>query len=295
MLQLASGVGQVVSNGPLLLAAPVAVTAGALSFFSPCCLPLLPGYLGYLGGITGQAVAEPAPTQSTRGERHRVRAATNGTRVAVHAPPTTPASRAPVARLRGPVGPTVLFVLGFAAVFVSYGAAFGGIGFTLQRHQLAVNRTLGIVTIVLGLLFAGSLARLPVGRLAMRTVRLAHRPRLGVAGAPVLGVLFAVGWTPCIGPTLAAVLLLSSQSGTAGRGAVLAFLYALGLGLPFILVAAAAGRILRVVVFARRHAGAITRAGGAFLIGVGVLELTGVWADLVARLQGFVSGTALPL
>lgn len=294
MYVVAGGVGQLVGAGPLLLATPVALAAGMLSFFSPCCLPLLPGYLGFLGGISGQAAAalppDPRPPAA-----HRVRAAGNGTRVAVLTPAAATPSPPPAAPRRGPVLATLLFVLGFAVVFVSYGAAFGGVGFTLQRHQLAVNRTLGIVTILLGLVFSGVLVRLPLVNFAARTVRANYRPRLGVAGAPVLGVLFAVGWTPCIGPTLAAVLLLSSTSGTAGRGALLGFAYALGLGMPFLLVAAAAGRVMRVVGFARRHAGAVTRAGGTFLVTIGVLELTGVWADLVARLQTLVSGTVLPL
>lgn len=302
MLELAAGPGHLVSAGPLLLAAPVAVAAGVLSFFSPCCLPLLPGYLGYLGSISGQvgSTIDVRPPDRRDGEAdagvHRVRAATNGHRVALITREAAAASPAGVAvPPRGPVLATVLFVFGFAAVFVSYGAAFGGIGFTLQRHQLVVTRVLGALTIVLGLLFAGVLTRLPVGRLATRTLRLRYRPRLGLASAPALGVLFAVGWTPCIGPTLAAVLLLSSNTGTAGRGAILAFLYALGLGVPFVLVAAAAGRMMRGVALARRHAVAVTRVGAALLVAVGVLELTGAWTDLVARLQSLISGTVLPL
>ena len=288
MLIAAGGVTHLVSNGPVLLATPVALAAGVLSFFSPCCLPLLPGYLGYLGGVSGET-AEPATADT-----HRVRAARNGARVAVLPARTT---RSPVdarVRGRGPLLPALLFVLGFAAVFVSYGAAFGGIGFSLQRHQLAVNRTLGVATIAFGLLFAGLFTWVPGMRVLARTARLNLRPRIGLAGAPVLGVLFAVGWTPCIGPTLAAVLLLSSQTGTAGRGALLGFVYALGLGVPFLLVAAAAGRIMRVVGFARRHARAVMRAGGLLLVTIGVLELSGVWADLVARLQATISGTVLP-
>ena len=300
VLELAGSPGHLVSAGSVLLAAPVALAAGVLSFFSPCCLPLLPGYLGYLGSITGQAAtAHPPPARPDHarpGAGHRVRAARNGASLAVldPAPPLPTAPSRPVRR-RGPVLPTVLFVLGFAAVFVSYGAAFGGIGFALQRHQLAVTRVLGALTITLGLIFAGLLTRLPVAKLTARTARLRYRPQLGLASAPALGVLFAVGWTPCIGPTLAAVLLLSSNSGTAGRGALLAFLYALGLGIPFVLVAAAAGRIMRGVAFARRHAAAVTRTGAALLATVGVLELSGAWSDLVARLQSLISGTVLPL
>lgn len=296
---MAAGVIHLVSAGPLLAALPIALAAGALSFFSPCCLPLIPGYLGYLGGLAG--------ADDTRGRRVPHQSTTevasppatimsSGAAVSVLSPPARPPTRAEGPRSPRAVFAAVLFVLGFAAVFVSYGALFGGIGFVLQQHQAAVNRTLGVVTIVLGLVFAGALATVPGLHIAARTVRLRYRPAWGLSAAPVLGALFAVGWTPCIGPTLAAVLLLSSDAGTAGRGAVLAFTYALGLGVPFVLIAAATQRAIRAVDFARRHARAITRIGGAFLVTIGFLELTGAWAALIAWVQvHLVSGTTLPL
>jgi cytochrome c-type biogenesis protein len=271
----AASVNHVVSTGPVLLALPVALAAGALSFFSPCCLPLVPGYLSYVTGMSGAETMRSQP-------------------IGITAPgPSEPTTDEPT-RWRTVAG-AGLFVLGFAAVFTSYGAAFGGAGFYLARHQAAVTRILGGLTVVLGLMFLGAFSRIPVLRRTAGTIRLPYRPGMGLAGAPVLGVLFGVGWTPCIGPTLAAVLALSSTTGTASRGALLSFTYALGLGLPFVLVALAVGRMMTAVAFARRHAAWVMRAGGLLLIAVGILQLSGAWTELIARLQGSITGTQLPL
>ena len=304
-MPFSADVGHLVAAGPLLLAAPVALAAGLLSFFSPCCLPLVPGYLSYVSGLSGAETGierawrpEALPPAQPQGASIAARmAARGGGGVGVVALPRRIRPH-PAEQRRGSRRVVVgagLFVLGFAAVFVSYGAAFGGAGFVLQSHPIAVRRALGTATILLGLMFAGFLARVPLLRASSYTRRLGYRPSIGLSGAPLLGALFAVGWTPCIGPTLGAVLLLSSQDGTATRGAFLGLVYALGLGIPFLLVAAAFSRAMRAVQFARRHATAVMRVGGIMLITVGVLQLTGEWAHLVAKLQGVISGTTLPL
>jgi cytochrome c-type biogenesis protein len=183
-------------------------------------------------------------------------------------------------------------VSGFAAVFTSYGALFGGAGATLLVHQRTLTIVLGAFTIVLGLVFAGVLERLP---LSGRSWRINYRPRAGLLGAPVLGALFAIGWTPCIGPTLAAVLTLAADSASAGRGAALSFTYSLGLGVPFLIAAFSFDGAMRRFAFARRHARGVMRVGGALLVAVGVMEVTGWWGQLIASMQSLIAGFQLPL
>jgi cytochrome c-type biogenesis protein len=175
-----------------------------------------------------------------------------------------------------------LFVLGFSALFAVYGAALGGLGAALRIHSQGLSQILGVVLIVLGLLFAGAFDRFSF---TGRIIKPSMRPRAGLASAPVLGVLFGLGWSPCIGPTLSAVLALGLTTGTAARGAFLAFVYALGVGVPFLLVAFAVDRGMRVLGFARRHARLITRIGGLLLIAVGVLEVTGAWSSAMIWLK----------
>ena len=204
--------------------------------------------------------------------------------------PAPPADRPAAARPRGLAGATrgrtllgtTLFVLGFSLVFATEGLAFGGLGLVLVRHEARVTQILGGVTILLGLLFAGVFDRFPM---TGRIVRPSIRPRAGLIGAPLLGVLFAVSWTPCVGPTLSVVLSLALTSGTAVRGAVLAFLYGLGLGIPFIIVAFALQRGMTAFQFARQHAQLIARIGGGLLVLVGILEVSGAWNSALAWLK----------
>ncbi|MGH3280282.1 MAG: cytochrome c biogenesis CcdA family protein, partial [Trebonia sp.] len=188
---------------------------------------------------------------------------------------------------------TALFVAGFSAVFALTGGAVGGLGQLLSAHDSLLTRILGGVTVVLGLLFFGAFDRF---MFAGRVVKPSFMPKAGLTGAPLLGVLFGIGWTPCIGPTLVAVLALSAQSGTAARGAFLAFVYGLGLGIPFLIVALAFQRLVGVLNFFKRNARTVTRVGGVLLIAVGLLEATGAWTVAVTWLHtNWFSGYQLPI
>lgn len=265
----------VVVDGPLLLAAPLAVAAGLVSFLSPCSLPLVPGYLSYVGGLSASEVsregtAHPSGLSVTTG------------------PLLTAAPRSGRRRV---IAGACLFVLGFSAVFTAYGAAAGAFGGLLFDQSRAITTVLGAATVLLGLVFAGILSVPALGR----TVKPGALPAAGLAGAPLLGALFAVGWTPCIGPTLAAVLSLSADSATVQRGALLAFLYSAGLGLPFIGVAVSMHQAMDRLAPIRRHSTAIMRTGGVLLILIGLLQISGVWGDWLNALRAWVGayGTIL--
>lgn len=293
------GVGEVVSSGSLVIAIPLAVLAGLVSFASPCVLPLVPGYLSYVTGLTG---AELAEAQAARAVVPAVAGAGSGAGPQSAGPPpaatqsAAPDSAAPPAatprqlpvKHRVVVG-TLGFILGFSAVFVSYGALFGGLGAELLAHQDVITRVLGVVVIILGLGFLGLVPSL------QREARLHHRPARGIWGAPLLGALFAVGWTPCIGPTLAAVQSLAFTEGSAARGALLSVAYCIGLGLPFLVIGLAMERGLEALAWARRNTRAIQIVGGVSMILLGVLMVTGLWGSLTIAMRGWVSGFEVPL
>ncbi|WP_374694088.1 cytochrome c biogenesis CcdA family protein [Cellulomonas fimi] len=285
--------GQAVVSGSLLLAVPVALVAGLVSFASPCVLPLVPGYLGLLGGMSGAGPSRSGragattpsvgTTPGTGGTAVAADDAATGDEGAAARATTATAERLAPARSRVLLG-VGLFVAGFTAVFVAYGALAGSLGGLLLRWQDPVTRVLGLVVIVMGLGFLGLIPFLQNER------RLHLAPRAGLWGAPLLGVTFGLGWTPCIGPTLAAILTLSLDGGSAGRGALLAVAFCVGLGLPFLLVALGLESSTRMVGFLRRHRLAIMRVGGAMLVVLGLALVTGVWGTWASWLQGVLTG-----
>jgi cytochrome c-type biogenesis protein len=236
---------QVAGSGSMLLAVPIAVLAGLVSFFSPCVIPLLPGYLSYATGLSGADLADTSAGQPHRGRM-----------------------------LAG----SILFVLGFTVVFVLLGVASASVSLWFFVNETALNIALGLIAIALGLAFMGLVP------LLQRDVRVHRVPAVGLAAAPLLGFLFGLGWTPCIGPTLSVILLLAYGEDTVRGGVLMAF-YSLGLGLPFVLAAVAWRRALGALAFLRRHQVWVTRAGGALLVAVGVLLLTGWWTESVQWLQ----------
>lgn len=248
-------VSNTVASGSFLLAAPIAIVAGLVSFASPCVLPLVPGYLSFLAG--GAAVA---------GERSKHRAVLG----------------------------SLCFVAGFTVVFVSFGAAFGGLGQAMRSNQRTLEVIFGLLTIALGLFFAGWMPR---AQLLERDLRLHWVPRATLLGAFALGFMFALGWTPCIGPALGSILGLaaSTDGTTALRGSTLAVAYCLGLGIPFVLAAVATERFTVVSRWIRRHAKVLMVVGGVLLIAIGVAEVTGLWGDFITWLQDNLAGSSLPI
>lgn len=238
-------IGEIVGGGNLLLAMPLALLAGLLSFASPCVLPLVPGYLGYIGGFAGE------------GERPD--------------------------RLRLLLG-VGLFVLGFSVVFVLTGVLFGTAGLLLQSWLAIITPIAGAVIIVMGLAFIGQVTFL------QRTFKPELKVATGLAGAPLLGVVFAVGWTPCLGPVLTAVFSIVFDDGDPWRGGLLAAVYCIGLGVPFLLVAMGTSWIAASVGWLRRNIRIINLAGGGVLVLIGVLMLTGIWGDFISSFGAVISG-----
>lgn len=237
MMLLATN-AETITSGSLLLAIPLAFIAGFVSFLSPCVAPLVPGYVSLITGLSADELIEG------RGNRHRALAGTLG------------------------------FTLGFSLLFVSYGAAFGGVGGTLARHQAQISRGLGVLVIVLGIAYLGRIPMLE------REFGPQMRGRGGVLMAPLLGIAFGFGWVPCVGPTLAAVQALAFNEGSAWRGAGLSLLYSLGLGLPFIVIGLFFERSLGALQWMRKHRRRVQQFGGVMLLILGLLLVTGGWNDL---------------
>lgn len=274
----------VIIDGALWVAIPVAMLAGLVSFLSPCVLPLVPGYLSYITGLTGAELGiTSTTTAAATGSGSATTAGTTGQAVAVAEPEAAAAPRSQV--LAGTIG----FVLGFSAVFIAYGALFGALGGVLVEYQEPIQRVLGVMVIALGLMFAGWLPGLS------REFRVHKLPRWGVWGAPVLGVLFGLGWTPCIGPTLAAVQTLAFSEASAWRGAVLSLAYCLGLGIPFIVLGLAFRRFAGALSWVRRHSLLIMRIGGVLLIFIGLALVTGLWDDMTVSLRVWTGAFEVPL
>lgn len=243
------------SVGQVLLAVPISLLAGIVSFISPCVLPLVPGYLGYVSGLD--------PTGR------------NGT--------------GKVLGTRRVVLGAALFVLGFSVVFVTSGYLLGAAGFFLVQWRSVLTQVSGAIVILVGIVFIGGFGPL------QRMIKPSWQPRAGLGGAPLLGGLFAIGWTPCLGPTLTAINALALQAGSANQGAFLAFVYSMGLGLPFIVAAFGLGWSTRSFAFLTRHVRVLNIFGGAMLILIGVLMVTGVWVSVMTQLQLLYANYVTPI
>ena len=253
-----SGFTETASAGPLLLALAVSVLAGLVSFGSPCVVPLVPGYLSYLAAVVGVDEAEDAPPNA----RWRV------------------------------AGSAALFVAGFTVVFLLGTVAVLGMTTTLIANQLVLQRVGGVLTILMGLVFVGYVPAL------QRQFRFAPQQLSTLAGAPLLGAVFALGWTPCLGPTLAGVVTVASATDGASvaRGIVLVIAYCLGLGIPFVLLAFGSATAVAGLDWLRRNTRALQILGGVLLIAVGVALVSGGWNDFVSWLRdGLVSDVRLPI
>lgn len=274
-------------SGPLLLATVVALLAGAVSFASPCVVPLVPGYLAYLAGLVGAEAPQTVPAAAGPGA-----GAGTGARAPSAPATSTPAGSAGRWRV---AGAAALFVAGFTAVFTTTLLGSVAVTRTLVLNELLLQRLGGVLMIAMGLVFAGLV---PALQRDLRPHRLLQRlPAAGLAGAPLLGGVFGLGWTPCLGPTLAGVVALAvgTPGETMVRGTVLVLAYCAGLGIPFVLLALGAGTAVGALGWLRRHARGIQLAGAAMLILVGAALVTGLWAELIAVLRGPISGFETPL
>lgn len=248
-------IGELVLSGNLIVAIPIAILAGLISFASPCVLPLVPGYLGFVGGFAG------GDGEGATDQRNRRRL------------------------LLG----VALFVLGFSIVFVTFGLVFGVAGLLLKQWMDIITRVAGVIVILMGLVFIGQFTFL------QRTITPRWRITTGLAGAPLLGLVFGLGWAPCIGPTLTAVLALSMDGGSPARGAVLGAAYCLGLGVPFLLVALGFGWVSGSVAWLRRNIRVVNIIGGAVLVVIGILMVTGLWQAMISALGAVIGAFVTPL
>ncbi len=248
-------IGELVLSGNLLLAVPIALLAGLISFASPCVLPLVPGYLGFIGGFAGGS-GEGATDASNR---------------------------------RRLLLGVALFVLGFSVVFVTFGLVFGVAGLLLKQWLDLIVRIAGVIVIVMGLVFIGQFTFL------QRTAKPGWKVATGLAGAPFLGLVFGLGWAPCIGPTLTAVLALSLDGGSPARGALLGAVYCLGLGIPFLLVTLGFGWVSGSVSWLKRNIRIVNIVGGAVLVIIGVLMVSGLWQSMISSLGAVIGAFVTPL
>ncbi|WP_433698672.1 cytochrome c biogenesis CcdA family protein [Nocardiopsis sp. CA-288880] len=267
-------IGTTVLTGSLLAAVPLALAAGLLSFLSPCVLPLVPGYLSYVTGMSGADVRERSAARAAGGE-----AAEGGATATAVADVDAELATRRWTMVTG----SVLFIAGFTLVFVAVGGFIGWLGDLLVDYTDPLTRILGVLTIVLGLAFMGVMPGFG------REFRFHRLPRAGLAGAPLLGVLFGLGWTPCIGPTLAAVQTLAFIEGGAGRGMLLSLVYCVGLGLPFVLASLLYRRALTAFGWLKRRTRTVTVIGGAVLVLVGLAMVTGLWTQLTVAMQGWAA------
>ena len=280
--------GAIVADGALWLALPIALLAGLVSFLSPCVLPLVPGYLGFIGGAVASRGAA-----SRASEGRRITRTSESSGESVHPNVDSPAIATDVdahAPSRGRLlGGVLLFIAGFTVVFMTMNILGGTVGLFFLEYADVITRVMGALIIVLGLVFIGMLG------FAQRTFKPQVRGNVGLIGAPLLGLTLGIGWAPCIGPTLGAILAMSWNFGDPLRAGLLGLAYSLGLGIPFILLTLGFGWATRSVSFLRRHIRTVNLIGGGMLVVLGALMVTGVWTTIMAQLQGVVAGVPLPL